>query len=182
MAKKKKRNLDDTCFPVPQNLSLTAPSNAPATIESNEAVKKHLFQQTLQIAYQISIPYNFTSTYNRVKPHQLVTEEQTEMVVSLFQALQPKDAVEAALAQQFIIVHSQAIKSANEGINEADIKRLGLTHQILETLQKYRNKGAQQISVQYVHQGQIVNDQVVNVKTAQEKEEAETVTISGDVL
>ena len=182
MAKKKKKNIEDVCFPVPQNLSLSTPTNVPATIESNEPVKKHLFQQTLQTAYLISIPYNFTSTYNREKPYQLVTEEQIATVVSLFQALQPQDAIEAALAQQFIIIHLQAIDSAKRGIGEIDIKKLGLTHQILETLQKYRSKGAQQISVQYVHQGQIVNDQVVNVKAKQKKEEVNPITIEGEVL
>ena len=36
-------------------------------------------------------------------------------------------------------------------------------HKVLEVLQKYRNRGAQQISVQYnVNQGQVVN--IKNVK------------------
>ncbi len=178
MAKKKK--ITDICFPVPQNFSL-ATTNVPATIDSNETVKKCLFQQTIKIAYQISIPYDFTSSYNPEKPYQLATEEQIEMVASLFQAIRPQDAVEAALAQQFIIVHLQAIKSAAGGMNEKDIKQFELTHQILETLQKYRSKGAQQISVQYVHQGQIVNDPVVNIKTGRKKE-LKPVTIEGKTL
>lgn len=177
MAKKTKKSLEDICFPVPQNFSLT--TTTPATIESNETVKKSLFQQTIQTAYQIKIPSNFTSSYNYEKPYQLVSEEQVEMVSSLFQSLQPRDAVEATLAQQFIIVHLQAIKSANGGVCEKDIKKFELTHQILETLQKYRCKGAQQISVQYVHQGQIVNDQVVNIKTFQKEE---PVTIEAKAL
>jgi len=180
MARKRKKSLEDICFPIPQNFSLTT-TNVPATIDTNETVKKHLFQQTLKTAYQISIPYNFTTSYNPEKPYQLVTEEQIETVSSLFQALQPQDAVEAALAQQFIIIHLQAIKSASGGVCERDIKKFELTHKILETLQKYRSKGAQQICVQYVHQGQIVNDQTVNIKTGR-KEKAEPVTIEGKVL
>ena len=39
-------------------------------------------------------------------------------------------------------------------------------HKILDTLQKYRSKGAQQINVQYVNKGHVGN--VINVK--QEKE------------
>jgi len=180
MGKKKKKSLEDTCFPVPQNFSL-ATINAPTTIDSNETVKRHLFQQTLKIAYQISVPYNFTTSYEPEKPYQLVTEEQIESVASLFQAIRPQDAIEAALAQQFIIVHLQAIKSAAGGMNEKYIKQFELTHQILKTLREHRNKGAQQISVQYVHHGQIVNDPVVNIKTGP-KGEKEPVTLEGKAL
>ena len=43
MAKKTKKSMEDICFPVPQNFALTTAS-VPATIESNEVVKKSLFQ------------------------------------------------------------------------------------------------------------------------------------------
>lgn len=128
MAKKKK--ITDICFPVPQNFSLATTTDVPATIDSDETVKKHLFQQTLQTAYQIRIPSRFTPSFEPEKPHQLATEEQIETIASLFQALQPQDAIEAALAQQFIIVHLQVIESATGGIDEKDIKKLELTHQI----------------------------------------------------
>lgn len=178
---KKKRTLEDICFPVPRKFSLTTTTNTPIPINSNETVKKHLFQQTIQTAFQVKVPYNFTNSYNPEKPYQLVSEEQIEIVSSLFHALQPQDAVEAALAQQFIIIHLQAIKAVSDGVCEKDIKKFELTHHILETLQKYRSKGAQQISVQYVHQGQIVNDQIVNIKT-REKEELEPVIIEAKAL
>ena len=175
MAKKTKKALADVCFPVPHNFALTTTS-VPATIESNEVVKKSLFQQTIKTAYQISIPSSFTSSWNREKPYQLVSEEQIEMVSSLFQAIQPQDASEAALAQQFIIVLLLAIDSAKSGLSDRDIKKLELSHQILETLQKYRSKGAQQIQVNYNHnQGQINNINMVNQETA-------PTTIEGEVL
>lgn len=173
---KKKKGIEDTCFPVPQNFAFTAPS--PVGIDTNQKLKKSLFQQTIRTAYQVEIPCNFTSQYNRQRPHKLVTDEQIETVVSLFQALQPQDAVEAALAQQFIITHIQAVSSARKHFTERDIKKFELTHQILETLQKYRSKGAQLISVQYnVNQGQIFNKPEINIKTSQK--EPEPVTIEG---
>lgn len=172
--------MEDICFPVPQNFALT--TTTLATIESNETVKKSLFQQTIQTAYQIKIPYEFTSSYKREKPHQLTSEDQVETVISLFHSLQPRDAVEAALAQQFIIVHLQSIKSASGGIGEKDIKKFELTHQILETLQKYRTKGAQLINVQYnVNQGQVFNGSKISIKTNR-KEEHEPITIEGEAL
>ena len=140
-------------------------------------VKKSLFQQTIKTAYQINIPSSFTSYYNKEKPYNLLSVEQIETVACLFQSIQPQDAVEAALAQQFIIVHLQAISSAKGGLSEKDIKKFELTHQILETLQKYRSKGAQQISVQYNHnQGQIFN-----VKS-DSKGEKQTITLEGEII
>lgn len=171
MAKKKKK-LDDVCFPVPKDISLAVTQK----IDDNITLKNHLFQQTIQTAYQISIPYSFTASYEPEKPYQLTTDEQTETVAKLFQAIQPQDAVEMALAQQFIVVHLQAMNSAKSGISEKDIKKFELTHQILETLTKYRAKGAQQISVQYnVNQGQ-----VVNIKGGRGSEE-EPLTLKGEV-
>lgn len=148
------KKLEDICFPVPKTFSF----NVPAKIDSNEKIKKYIFQQTIQSAYQKKIPYNFTSNYNPETPYQLVSDEEIENVVSLFQAIQPQDALELALAQQFIVTHLQAMNSVNSGMCERDIKKFELTHQILETLMKYRSKGAQQIQVNYNHnQGQIVN-------------------------
>lgn len=176
MAKRKKKSLEDICFPVPENLSLTT-ANVPVSIDSNERLKKSLFQQTIQIAYKIGIPYKFTSSYDPEKPYQLVSEEQIETVTSLFQALQPQDAVEAALIQQFIVVHLQSIESAHNGIDETDVKKIELTHKILETLQKYRTKGAQLINVQYnVNKGQVFNDSKVNINANQEED---PITIEG---
>lgn len=151
------KSLEDICFPVPQNFSLSVP----AKIESKEKVTKYVFQQTIQAAYQRKVPYNFTSSYDPVTPYQLVSEEEIENVVGLFQAFQPQDALEVALAQQFIVTHLQAMKSVNSGICERDIRKFELTHRILETLMKYKTKGAQQIQVNYNHnQGQINNIKV----------------------
>lgn len=156
MAKKKK--LEDVCFPIPKNFSLAIPQK----IDANEKVKKHIFQQTLQAAHKLKIPYEFKSSYNPEEPYQLASKEEIEEIISLFQAIQPKDAIELALAQQFIIVHIQAIKSAIGGLNDIGLKKIELTHHILESLNKYRTKGAQLINVQYNHnQGQINNIKVV---------------------
>lgn len=170
MAKRKK--LEEVCFPIPEDASLSVQQS----VDENACLKGHIFQQTVQTAYQISIPYSFTSEYSRERPYKLTTEEQTETVLSLFRALQPKDAVELALAQQFIVTHIQAINSVKNGIGEKDIKKFELTHQILETLTKYRTRGAQLINVQYnLNQGQIVN-----IKGAQRGAD-ESVTLDGEL-
>lgn len=163
-------NIMDVCFPVPENLSL----NVPDKIDSNMAVKKHIFQQTIQGAYQKQIPYNFTSSYNKEDPYQLVTEKEIATVVSLFQALQPKDALELALAQQFIITHIQAVQSALSGMSESDVKKFELTHKILETLMKYRSKFAQLIQVNYNHNEGQVND----IKIVKEDKSPETIEVN----
>lgn len=152
MAKKKK--VEEICFPVPQTFMKTPAAPAPM----NPNVKANIYRQTVQAAFQISIPYNFTSSYNPEKPHQIASEDQLAMVASFFEALNPQDAIEMALAQQFIIVHIHAINSAKDGLGERDLKIFELSHQVIETFQKYKSKGAQLIQVQYNHnQGQINN-------------------------
>jgi hypothetical protein len=163
---KKKKTIEDICFSVPEAFSLT--TKPLPTNDLNEIVKKSLIEQTIKIAYRLSIPYEFNNYSNPKKPYSIITEEQLETVAGLFQALQPKDAIEAALAQQFIIVHLQTIKSVSEGIGELGIKKLELTHAILEAFQKYRSKGAQLISVNYNHnQAQINNINVVKEESLQ---------------
>jgi hypothetical protein len=161
------KELIDICFPVPQNFSLSVP----AKIDTKENVKRYIFQQTIRAAYLKKIPYDFTSEYKPKKPYQLVSDEEIENVVSLFQAIGPQDALEMALAQQFIVTHIQAIDSAsgNYGMSEKDMKKFELTHKILETLMKYRCKGAQQIQVNYNHnQGQINNIRVMESDKSEE--------------
>jgi hypothetical protein len=97
----KKEPLKTSTLPVPQNISFSRPPSD----ESNEDLKKYIFRQTLQFAYRAEVPYTFTSAYNPEKPYPLATEEQVATVLSFFQALQPQEAVEVALVQQFIIVH-----------------------------------------------------------------------------
>jgi hypothetical protein len=163
----KKRKIEDVCFPVPKKFSM-----CPQQQESNEKLEVHIFRQTIQVAFGIRIPYSFTSKYNPEPSYQLVSDEQTQEVLSLFQAFQPKDAIERALAQQFIVAHIQAMQSPHDGhLNEIAIKKIELTHQVLETLNKYRTKGAQLISVQYNHnQGQINN---VNINKVDENKTIE---------
>lgn len=72
--------MDDICFPVPQHFSLTA--TVPAIINTNETIKKSLFQQTIKTAYRVDVPSRFTSSYNKERPYQLVSEEQIEKALS----------------------------------------------------------------------------------------------------
>ena len=83
-----------------------------------------------------------------------------EMVVALIESLQPVDAIEAALASQFVITYIRGMEESGKDHSNNDVImdlfRFG--HEVLEAFQKYRSKGAQQISVQYnVNQGQILN-------------------------
>ena len=83
------------------------------------------------------------------------------MVMHLIETLQPADAIEAALASQFAITYVRGIEESVGHTIQIDL--FEFSHKALETLQKYRSKGAQQISVQYnVNQGQVVN--IKNIK------------------
>lgn len=83
-----------------------------------------------------------------------------DSVIALIRGVNPQDTVEMILASQFVATHFQAMNKL-AGDRETDISHgmmlMRLSHQALETLQKYRQKGSN-INVNYfVHnEGQAV--------------------------
>lgn len=97
------------------------------------------------------------------KPKAIATEEQMNMVIHLIESLQPSDAIEAALASQFAITYIRGLEEATNEYskNLSMVELFEFGHKVLETLNRYRTKGAQMISVNYNHnQGQINNIKV----------------------
>ncbi len=89
-----------------------------------------------------------------------VDDVSLDAIVSLVRGINPKDTVELLLASQIVTCHLQSmVKLA--GTNNSDTSHgmmlMRLSHQALETLQKYRSKGSN-INVNYfVHnEGQAV--------------------------
>lgn len=164
---KQKKSIEDRFFPVaniPKFNQLTKPVE-------NQSVIKKIIQGAIQSAYHMKLPDSYELTYKKDKlPEMVATEEQIQMVTHLIEALEPQNAIEATLAVQYVITFIRGLEIAKgEGrcSVETAIGMFEFGHQVLETLQKYRSKGAQQISVQYnVNQGQ-----VVNIKNSREKEQ-----------
>ncbi len=160
---KKRKNPEDVYYPVPQDFNpirIDRPSG-------NQEVVRRIVQGAIKSAYQLKKPPQWDYKGNYIRPKAVATNEQVEMVMHLIESLQPGDAIEAALATQFAISYIRGIEMAEEHRVPIDLFEFG--HKVLETLQKYRNKGAQQISVQYnVNQGQVVN--VKNMKSEDELE------------
>jgi hypothetical protein len=157
MAKKKTR--EDLAFPV-----ATVPKmGAPTKTQDNPAVIKMIIQGAIKGAYQLktpSEPSSFSSEYGK-KQKALVSEEQIQFVTHLIESLEPTNAIEAVLASQFAIAYIRGLDKA-QGHYQADLNStlqlFEFGHSVLETLTKYRTKGAQLINVQYNHnQGQINN-------------------------
>ncbi len=83
-----------------------------------------------------------------------------DSVISLVKGVNPQDAVEMILASQFVATHFLALaklSSTNSTDTSHGMMLMRLSHQALETLQKYRSKGSN-INVNYfVHnEGQAV--------------------------
>lgn len=154
MGKKKLR--EDLYFPIPQDISLRPSNNN----EEDPTVTKQIVRQTLQAAYRREIPDppgQWHHEYGK-KPRPLVSKEQVLQVTNLLQAIQPTNAIESALASQFIACHIHGMKEFTKNSTKSALSLFEHSHKALETLQKYRNKGQQQINVQYnVNQGQVVN-------------------------
>ena len=152
----KKKNAEDIYYPVPKDFN---PIRAQRPSDNKDVVKR-IVQSTVRAAYSLKPPNQWDYNGNAIKPKAQATTEQMETVMHMIESLQPADAIETALASQFAVTYIRAMESTSMSIN-LDLFEFG--HKVLEALQKYRNRGAQQISVQYnVNQGQVVN--IKNVK------------------
>jgi hypothetical protein len=157
---KKEKSLDDVYYPVPQDLS----SATEERLAGSKKVIKRIVQAAVKTAYSLKPPSQWDLERNQTKPTALATQDQMEMVVHLIESLQPADAVEAALASQFAVTYIRGMGDISEYTVPIELFEFG--HKVLEALQKYRSRGAQQINVQYnVNRGQ-----VVNIKAAEDKQ------------
>lgn len=156
----KKKELTDIYYPVPQEFLPDQSEKSPM----NKAVIKRIIQGTVKAAYRLKEPSLWGYQQVPIKPKRVATQEQMDMAINLIESLEPSNAIEAALASQFVISYIRGLeKSQGDHPKEIDLtlKLFNFSHQALEALQKFRSKGAQLISVNYNHnQGQINNIQV----------------------
>lgn len=167
----KKKNLEDVYYPVPATFTLEKPDKP----KVNSAIIKQIIRGAVKGAYELKNPREYDYQGNRIKPTAVATQEQMDMVIHLIESLQPADAIEAALASQFAITYIRGLEgSSKDYSNDSDMMELfNFGHQVLETLTKYRTKGAQLISVNYNHnQGQINN-----IKIVDNEKHAETIEV-----
>ena len=169
---KKKKTLEDVYYPVPQDFSPMKAAKPP----DNKDVVRRIIQGTVRLAYSLKPPVQWDFHGNPVKTKAVATIEQMEMVMHLIESLQPTDAIEAALSSQFAVTYIRAMETTSDrGSISINLELFEFGHKVLEALQKYRSKGAQQISVHYnVNQGQ-----VVNIKNIEKDEQPVTLEGSG---
>lgn len=163
---KKKKSIEDLAFPVPCVQKLGNPPN----LQESPEIIKTIILGAIKGAYQQKTPTEpnpYSSDYG--KPQRpLVNEDQIQFIIHLIESLQLTNAIEAALASQFAITYVQGLKASIDHSKKM-FEMFGFGHQVLETLQRYRTKGAQLISVNYNHnQGQINNIKVVESGNQQE--------------
>ncbi|OJU79645.1 MAG: hypothetical protein BGO10_02110 [Chlamydia sp. 32-24] len=157
----KKKNLEDIYYPVPQSLNLVTTDRP----QMNKEVIKRIIQATVKGAYRLKNFSSWNYQGNARKAKAVATEEQMETIIHFIESLQPTDAIEVALASQFVISYLRGLEESNGEYSKITtmLELFEFSHQVLETLQKYRSKGAQQISVNYnVNQGQVVNIKNLN--------------------
>lgn len=127
----------------------------------DQAVIKNIIQWTVQGAYQVKMPTAYELEHYD-QPKTLVDKEQIDFVVHLIESLQPRDAIEATLASQYVISFIRGIECSISECSDSCREWFEFGHQVLETLTKFRTQGAQLINVQYNHnQGQINNYKIV---------------------
>lgn len=173
MAKLKKvSHKEDTLYPIPADLKLNIVST---NIDDNPKVQRQIIRQAIAAAYPAKeIPESqydqITKCFYDLEPVPLATDDQIQLVISIMQALQPTDTIEAILAAQFAISHIHGMEQLKKDYKKEEaFENFAFGHNVLAVFQKYRTRGAQQIQVQYnLNQGKIVN-----IKTDQEGSRAQ---------
>lgn len=170
LGNKKKKTPEDVYYPVPMDFNPIRVDKPP----SNQEVVRRIIQGAIKASYRLKNPSEYDLKYGGAKGKAVAANEQIEMVMHLIESLQPTDAIEAALASQFAITYIRGVEAAESHSVPIDLFEFG--HKVLETLQKYRSKGAQQISVQYnVNRGQVVNIKHIKPERGPETLEGERV-------
>lgn len=82
-----------------------------------------------------------------------VVDAEMDAIISLIKGVNPKDGVETVLACQFISSHLQGTHQLAKDNISHGMMLIRLSHQSLEMLQKYRNKGSN-INVNYFVQNE----------------------------
>lgn len=83
-----------------------------------------------------------------------VDDVEIDSVISLIKGINPQDTVEMILASQFVATHFQALaklSSTNSTDTSHGMMLMRLSHQAIETLQKYRSKGSNINMNYFVH-------------------------------
>jgi hypothetical protein len=174
MSKQKQvqKNVFDISLPIPKGFSL---SNPQPTQPMGPDLQKQIVRQAIKAAYHIS---DWAAKQDDVftPAKQLASNDEINMVTALMQSLQPTNAVEAALAIQFTSTYIQGIKELQGGNTRFAMPLLTFSQTTLESIYRYRNKGMQQINVQYnVNQGQVVNIKNLKANSKKQGEQGEEV-------
>ena len=152
----KKKSLQDKYLPIAKVPRL----NQLAKPAENQNVMRKIIQGAVQGAFSLKLPTSYDLKYKKETiPKMLASTEQIEFVTHLIESLQPQDAIEAALASQFAITYIRGLEDSQEdNCVDRAIRLFEFGHQCLETLTKFRTKGAQLISVQYNHNQGMINN------------------------
>lgn len=102
-----------------------------------------LLQKTLEAS-------NVSDTFS---PIGAATKAEIEEIAALVLGINPQDTVEMMLACQFVSTHLQSLSKLSQDETSHGMMLMRLSHQALETLQKYRNKGSN-INVNYFVQNE----------------------------
>ncbi len=109
---------------------------------ANKEVSQLIIEKTLNLVFGENSPWSNTVYWDKTD---------VDVVKTLIQDIGPQDYAEAMLASQFVALHLNGMKliaQDNYNIMGQVLMMIRLSHQALDTLQRYRGKG-QTINVNY---------------------------------
>jgi len=114
-------------------------------------VIKNKDQEGMSILLQKTLEASNVS--DMFSPLGAATKAEIDEIASLILGVNPQDTVEMVLACQFVSTHLQSLSKLTQDETSHGMMLMRLSHQALETLQKYRNKGSN-INVNYFVQNE----------------------------
>ncbi|MEN8250140.1 MAG: hypothetical protein ABFS32_14505 [Bacteroidota bacterium] len=131
----------------------------------NIDIKKERSQRATGMQHDLSCAKTITLVVTALVDSEMKSmkelEKESDQILEIMEELQPRDGFEGLLVSQMVLTHKQAtycIAMANlnklthiERYNNQAIKLMRLYSQQLETLDRYRRKGNQKMTVEHVH-------------------------------
>ena len=112
--RKKRRNLEEIYYPVPENFTI----EGTCKLVPNNTVIKQIIKWAVKGAYKLKNLREYDYQGYAIKPKAVASQEQMDMVIHLIESLQPADAIEAALASQFAITYIRGLEESSKEMVE----------------------------------------------------------------
>jgi len=140
-----------------KNLEVQVPKQVSLLADAVKCADPKAARLLVVRAFDVINGNDYADSVFDIRNNNKVDDAEIDSVITLIRGVNPQDTVEMILSCQFVATHFHSLIKMGEGNTSHGMMLMRLSHQALDTLQKYRQKGSN-INVNYfVHnEGQAV--------------------------